>query len=223
VNRLRQILVLVLLGGCVWLAGELALASRAARGALEQSRAALAEAQERLAHTSQNANGVLIQLGLAADQWAGASREQRTYWRRTAAETQAAMQELRLAAGQMNQELLPRLAAFLDANDSRLDLLAGEAVFALRQSTDNLEPVLEGLARAASAAADRMNDPALAETVEQTRIAATHLAASSAHVEQATSDLAQAIHRVTRPVSWLKRAGLFVLDTGAKLRLILGR
>lgn len=218
-----QILGLSLLVGCIWAAGELALAARAARGTLEQSQGVLAEAQERLAHISQNANGVLIQLGLAADQWAGASREQRTYWRRTAAETEAAMRELRLAAGQMNQELLPRLATSLEANDRRLDVLTGEAVFALRQTTDNLEPALGELARAAAGAAERMNDPALAETVEQTRIAAANLAASSAHVALATEDVARAVRRATRPMGLLKRAGLFVLETGAKLRLLLGR
>lgn len=222
-NRVRQILGLALLAGLIWVAVELALAARTARGALEQSQATLAEAQERLAHTSQNANGVLIQLGLAADQWAGASREQRTYWRRTAAETEAAMRELRLAAGKMNQELLPRLAASLEANDRRLDLLTGEAVFALRQTTDSLQPALEELARAAGGAADRMNDPALAETFAQTRIAAANLAASSAHIEQATADVARAVRRATRPMGWLRRAGLALLDAGAKLRLLLGR
>lgn len=220
---MRQILGLALLAGCIWVAGELALAARAARSALEQSQAVLAEAQQRLAHTSQNANGVLIQLGLAADQWARASREQRAYWRRTAAETEAAMRKLRQAAGRVNQELLPQLAASLQASDRRLDLLTGEAVFALRQTADNLEPALEELARAAGGAADRMNDPALAETFAQTRIAAANLAASSAHVEQATADVARAVRRATRPMGWLRRAGLVLLDAGAKLRLLLGR
>lgn len=209
-NRLRLILGLALLAGCIGLVVELVFTLRAARTAIEQARSAVAEARVRLVHTSQNANGVLIQLGLAADQWAGASREQRIYWRRTAAETEATIRELRLAAERIQQELLPQLAAALESSDRRMERLTGEAAGSLRETTENLQPVLENLARAAAGAAERMNDPALAETMAQTRLAAERLAAAGENVEHGTGELAAAAEDVRRQVRRGARLSLWL-------------
>jgi hypothetical protein len=221
--RVRCFLGLALLAAAIWLVAELALATREIRTASAEARALLTEANIRLVQTSQNANGVLLQLGLAADQWAQASREQREYWNRTAAETEATMRELRATAEQVNQVVVPQIVASLQANDKRLDVLTGEAVFALRQTVDNLAPVLEELGAAARGAAERMNDPALADTAQQLSIAAEQMARASLHIEQATDDVAIAVRRATRPVGLLKRSALLVLDVGAKLSLIFRR
>jgi hypothetical protein len=137
-----------------------------------------------------------------------AAQEQRTYWQKTSLETYKTMASLRLtivrADKNINDVLAPQLVTTLKATDA----LARQASVNLQTAMNGLQPSLDNLARASSAAADTMADPHIRESLAHVDAASAQLEASSVqlagvatNLDAASKDAAEAVHRATRPAS----------------------
>jgi hypothetical protein len=139
-----------------------------------------------------------------------AAVEQRAYWQKTSADSDRTVKALRLAVDrasllldhtdqQLNGTLLPDL-------DRQLQLTSKQAQFALGS-----------VGHAGDALTFQLNDPAIADLAKQLDDSSHSLSLTADHLEKATADIQQDVHRLTRPPSFLKQLGMGILDVGAKL------
>lgn len=159
---------------------------------------AIAEGQRRMVDTSQNANGVLIQLGLAADQWAQASAAQRkslAVWSQQTTEILALTKSaLTKFDTEFNGNTLPEVTA---------------ALRALRKTIEDIQPALASLTEASAGAAKTMNDPAIMESLaeikallEKANVMLASGNVTAANVQAMSEDLRKAVARATKPAKW---------------------
>ena len=83
---------------------------------------------------------------------------------------------------------------------------------------------MESLTHASDALTFQLNDPAIAQMAEHLNLASASIATAGAntadatkHLDAATADIEQDVHRLTRPPSFLKQLGMGILDVAAKL------
>jgi len=157
--------------------------------AVVEIRSTTVEVRKRVADTSANLNGVLIQAGLTLDIVRQSAETQRTYWDNTAQQTSSAIEDFRYVLAHtnanLNEQLIPQATKTLADSSKQMELLVGESVFGIRQGVTDLHelaegtrPVLEEAQRTLKGTADVTNDPNIAKTLE-------HLEQTTAHVEKA--------------------------------------
>lgn len=195
-----EIFCLLLITTCLaLLLIELALLARTARTSL----VTLSKNLDALAVT---ANQTVVEARDASTQAKLAATEQRAYWQKTSLETYKTMASLRLTIVRtdrsVNDELVPRLALALDNTNKLAAAAAGD----LQQTVDSLRPTLANLATASASAATAMSDPAIHETLAHVDEASAHAAITSAeaaqiasHLNDAATDFAAYVHRLTAP------------------------
>ena len=171
------------------------------------------EAQRRLVDTSQNTNALLIQLGLTADELRRAAQTQTRYWDETGKKTAEIATELQGASTQLNKEILPRTEVLLADSDAEL-LGVGSRAQGVLLSSDKAIAELQDFSAQAVAV---VSDPSLKQTETEFARAATATADSAENVRKATGDLAQAIHRETRPVSFAVKTAEFLIGNTANV------
>lgn len=162
-------------------------------------------------------DSVLSHVDATVSQLDLAAAEQRAYWQKTSSDSDKTVKALRLA--------VDRASLLLDHTDKQLNssLLPDiDREFIL--TTQQTQRSIGSIGQAGDALTLQLNDPAIAEMAEHLNEAATNAAAASksvadgtAHLDKATADIEQEVHRLTRPPSMAKRIGTTLLDIGAKL------
>lgn len=189
---------------------------RDASRTVKQAQASLLQLQIDEEATSSNLNAALIQLGLTLDQTQQASREQRIYWKQTSESTRDTMHDLQVVAANaiiflnqldsnVNDNLLPQATNSLVAMEVHVNTLTTTIAASMGRLLDQSEPVMSNLAVASKGAADAMSSPELTEAVKRIDQAALEANESLVNVHRITSDVAEAVHRETRPASFLMR------------------
>lgn len=204
VEKLRGLLVLALLGLAIWIALLVAGTLKDLRTLVQHSDAAVVEAQRRVVDTSQNLNGLIIQLGLTSDQIHQAAIEQRKLTAETTRKTNEALDRANTLIANLdsniNEKLLPeatRTVSKLSGSADGLTKLAADVSATVKA----LEPTLENLAVASKGAADRMNDPSLQKTLENIERGTKGLAESSENLSAMTADARVALHKALKPAN----------------------
>ena len=202
-----EIFAFSLVIGCViFVLIELGLLVRDARHGVNSFSLQLNALTVTLNQTATEARDAATQAKLAAAAAAATANEQRTYWQKTSLETYKTMASLRLTIVRtdhsLNDTLVPRLALALDNTNQ----LSAAAAADLQRTMNQLQPTLVNLAAASAGAATAMNDPAIHETlahVNETSARAALTAAQTAqiagHLNDASSDFAAYVHRMTAP------------------------
>jgi hypothetical protein len=171
------------------------------------------------------ANQTAVEARDASTQAKLAAIEQRAYWQKTSLETYKTMASLRLTIvrtdGSLNDQLAPRLALALDNTNKLAATAAGE----LQKTIDSLQPTLANLATASTDAARVMNDPAIHEAlahVDETSSKAAVTAAEAAqiagHLNDAATDFAAYVHRLTMPARGIWTFAKELLGLAAQAR-----
>ena len=156
---------------------------------------AIQEAQRRVAHTSQNANAVLVQLSLAADQWRLASMNQAKYAR----QLEAALDETTNMVREGRRTLeVAREQIERNGNASQKAIEEVGAVAAGAQTV--LGHADEGVRFITNASASL---PRIAEHLAD---ASANTASSAKHVEATTASLASAAESVDQALKPLRTA-----------------
>ena len=144
---------------------------------------AMLDTQAEIHGSIQNTNAVLIQLGLASDEWRQASIEQRTQLLKTSKETTLAVHDLRT------------MIAHYDADAVKL----GEQL-------DAVGPGLKEATRALKGAADVLNDPAIPASLKNVEAISRSTTKSSEHIEhilgkgtEIADDAQGKFHAMTHP------------------------
>lgn len=157
---------------------------------------AIQEAQRRVAHTSQNANAVLVQLSLAADQWRLASMNQAKYAR----QLEAALDETTNMVREGRRTLeVAREQIERNGNASQKAIEEVGAVAAGAQTV--LGHADEGVRFIANASSSL---PRIAEHLAD---ASANTASSAKHVEAATASVANAAESVDQALRPLRTSG----------------
>lgn len=176
----------------------------------KQTLAAVQTTTEHLQGTSDQLGTTLATVGHASEELNLAAQEQRAYWLKTSAESAKAMRDLRQLTARLDRSINDHLLPDFDDNTVKTSLAAQQALESVRMAADTLNFQLRD--PALSQMAEHLNDAAagLAETSK-------HAATATDHMEGATADIQQAVHRLTRPASLAKRIGITLLDVGSKL------
>lgn len=182
-------------------------------------------AGERLESNSQHINRVLVQWGGVMTVMRRAALAQETNADATGknvAETthQAALliADSRVAVAKLNNDVLPQLTASLAHTDEDMAKVATEAAKTLQGLSERAGPVLDNAALATKNLAELTGDPAFRETAKNMQAASASLAGTSANVDATSKDVAEVVHRMTRPKAWFKQLGSWVLDTAYKFK-----
>jgi hypothetical protein len=156
-------------------------------------------------------------LSLVLDQVQAAAVEQRVYWQKTSADSDKTVKALRIVvdrAGLLMKHTDERLNASLLPDVDR------EVVF----TSQTAQMSIGEIGQASEALTLQLNDPAIAqmaarldEAAESVALASKSTADGAEHLNKATADIEQAVHRLTRPPSLAKRIGTTVLGIGAQL------
>lgn len=85
----------------------------------------------------------------------------------------------------------------------------------------SLQQTMSSANGAVSAANKLLADPTIPDDLVQLHAGLVHVNATSAHVDAATGDLAEAIHRETRPASFAMKTAGFIVDGVSKAGSIL--
>lgn len=107
----------------------------------------------------------------------------------------------------------------IEQNSGALVAIEGQA----RKDLEDFDVDEHGLAEtmssangAVSAAGKLLADPTLVDDLAQVHTGLVHLSATSAHVDAGTADLAEAIHRETRPASFAVKTAGWIVNSAAK-------
>lgn len=153
--------------------------------------------------TLQNVNGVLIQVGIAADQVAQTSIVQKEHWEATARQTTLAMADLRRTVNNLdqsvNRELVPQMNATLRAAETSTTTLTQESVKSLARLTDEAVPAVKSFAQAGEQANRILGDPAILNTLMRTEETAANVERATREAADAVADLRQWVARLTKP------------------------
>lgn len=158
---------------------------------------------KKLNSTLDNVTQVTSQLELVAS-------DERQYWNKTSEESAKAMRDLRQITARLDRSVNDKLIPDVDK--------------AIGATAVSAQDALDSLQNAGETLSARLNDPAVADLATHLDAAAAGLATASgnvadgtAHLDHATADIEQSVHRLTRPPSLLKSIGMTLLDVGAKL------
>lgn len=169
----------------------------------------IVEARSDLHDTRQDLASDLISIGITSDIVQDAARKQSEYWDRTGKETAEATSQLEGMLAELREETIPRVQFDLDTLTEQT-LMSEKSVAANVNATQKgLAPAVDDLARSARAIRERLEDPSVAE-------AQRNLDEATRNVAMTTHDVQEYVHRVTRPVSFVKRLLWGGADTALK-------
>lgn len=131
----------------------------------------------------------------------------------------------------INGDIAPRLARAatalersIDEQNSSLEGVEADASKGIASLTDQanaLAPVIANLAATSANTAKLTADPAIAASLYSLQSSAADLAATSSNAARASGDLADAIHRETRPASFTVKLAGWIVDAAGKVGSIL--
>ena len=186
-----------------------------AEATLKTTQDTVLEVRKRVEDTSGNLNGVLVQLGLAADQWAQASQEQRNNNRLASQEVIGAAQDMRVMIGKIGSETIPALNLAIADSSKNVGQVTAEAAALLKDTNEQLRPLLEQSAIVAGNAAESsaklnaaMTD--VQSTLKHTDETMANVALTSEHVEVA-------VKRATKPARFMVTLAKTVWDQILKI------
>jgi len=156
---------------------------------------------------AQNANAVLLQLGITADEVRRAATEERAHWLRTSHETALTMRAARQLIDRTDRKLNDGLLPDLQLQQDQVAAAATTALDSLGHSADLL--------------AAQLSDPHLTAIAGNLDQASAGLELTSDHLAHTTADIEVEVHKLTRPASFAKRFGGAVLEFGAKIGSVL--
>jgi len=159
---------------------------------------------------AQRLEQVLASVDSTAGQLNSAAAEQRAYWQKTSADSDKTVKALRLT--------IDRFGLFVKHSDETVNsFVLPDLDRQLTLTSDQAQLSLAAFGHAGDVLAFQLDDPAIADLAKNLDQSAATLTQTSDHLEKATADIEQAVHRLTRPPSLAKRIGMAILDVGAKL------
>lgn len=197
-------------GGAVVLTRDARRLSLDADKTLRDVDAVLATQNVNLAADEQHLNLVLDNLNSAIGTFNQAASEQRAYWNKTSADSDKTVKALRLT--------IDRAALLLDHTDVQLNSsLLPDLDRQINLTSDSAQMSLASIGHAGEVLTFQLDDPAIADLAKHLDETSAQLQQTSEHMAATTADIEQAVHRMTRPPSLVKRIGEDILDVGAKL------
>ena len=142
-------------------------------------------------------------LGQTSKQVNAASAAELKYWNLIGKNSADATRDLRVLISKTDRAL----------NDHTLPNFDNELIL----TADAAQASLGATQHAGEALTARLNDPAIAQLAANLNTSAANLADATKHTDAATADIEEAVHRLTRPPSMLKRIGTTLLGIGAQL------
>ena len=166
-------------------------------------------------------DSVLDHLDATVGQLTSAAIEQRAYWQKTSADSDKTVKALRI--------VVDRAGLLMKHTDERFNFsLVPDVDREFVVTMQSAQASIGAMGETSEAFTARLNDPAIAQMAAHLNEAAANVAAASKstaagaeHLDKATADIEQAVHRLTRPPSLAKRIGMALLDVGAKLGSIM--
>jgi len=163
-----------------------------------------------LAQDEQHVDVALAHLDTTIEQLNQAAIEQRAYWNKTSADSDKTVKAMRLT--------IDRAALLLDHTDVQLNSsLFPDLDRNLSLTAQSAQMGMASIGHAGDALTFQLDDPAIADLAKNLDATSGQLQQTSEHMAATTADIEQAVHRMTRPPSLLKRIGESILDVGAKL------
>lgn len=160
--------------------------------------------------TTRKVNATMDNVTAATAQLQLAAQDERKYWNQTSQESAKAMRDLRQLAARIDRSVNDHLIPDLDSQVVQTSAAA-------QNSLEAFQYAAEGLTK-------RLSDPNIEHMAENLNDASSSLALASKsvangadHLDHATADIEQDVHRLTRPPSFAKQVGMGILDVAAKL------
>lgn len=125
---------------------------------------------------------------------------------------------------QINGKLLPDLSATIEQQNGNLTAVSGElrtSLAGLTQTEAELDPVLANAAAVTANLAKVSADPSIPATLKNLDVASAGMASTAQSAAKASADLAEAVHRETRPASFTVKVAGFILDGVSKAGSVL--
>lgn len=113
--------------------------------------------------------------------------------------------------------LIPSISIAVNQDNEDIDAALAE----LAKDERKMQPILQNAATTSAAAAKLSQDPAIADAIKNLDATSASAAATAKHVDAATGDLAAAIHRETRPVSFSVKVAGWIVNNAAKAGSVL--
>ena len=186
------------------------------------------EARKRLVDTSQNLNGVLVQVGLAADELQQMARAQKTSNEEHNKRLSALVDESRnLVKGldfSVNYQLIPEATGALRATERNLNKIGDASAESITETTVQLNRNLEELHSLLQQANARLNDPRISVILDQIEASSKRLPAITANAETISANAAKSsehIERSLRPAKFLLAIGKAALQAGYQLKSLI--
>jgi len=189
----------------------------------------LTEAQRRIKDTSQNANAILIQVGLAADEWRRASESSKSYNQKVTKILDDSDAML-VATNEKLSNVLDQTAATMGDIGVVSKRLEGDVKPALDAATISFNNISVAAGNVALTVADPSIQKTLVNieaTTENLKTTSDELISIGKHIDNSTANIDKAVERSTRPATFAAKAGLMVLSSmgavGTFLKGVLNR
>ena len=178
------------------------------KGSILQTEELLLDLRAGLSGTLEHTDATLMRIAQASDEWAKASREQRQYWATNSRQAGRVLREAEKTLASFRIQILPRLAQSLENTDANMQEVAEEVSAAVQA----LQPVLKNLAEASANAAQVTGDPNIPLAIASMEATARNVESTTANLDKTTEHIEKFVARATKPASFAKRAGVFLLQ-----------
>lgn len=176
------------------------------------------DSREALSGLMAETDATLQRISVAADQFAEASKEQRKQALVTTQEVTSLVKDLRSVAYRVENETIPAVNDAIKNQDKQLTLVMQESARLIYDTNAQLVPLLAEttkMAEQGTEASIKLN-----ATLDDVQSAMKHVDATAANVEKTSGHIEQKIKQMTKPASWAKAVGLFILDVSYKFASI---
>lgn len=172
--------------------------------------------QPQVASTLYALNIAVIHADATIEKLRDAADTQTAYWNKSAAESAKTVRAVRQLIDRTDRSLNDKLIPNLDADANSVGTASQADLAQLSTTITSLNRVVQDLDT-------QVNDPAIRASLDNTAASTAELRATMGDVHRATGDLAEAVHRETRPASWTVKTVGFAIDKLSALSgLILG-
>lgn len=214
--QVMGILALALLCGVLYQAEE----------ALRYSRS---EILPKVLLTIEKANHAMLEIELTAknareatDEGKKASIEQRKYWAQAAQQTNKDLADLDAVLHSAGDAVRSLNSAIVHA-DNNLSSVSIQTTTSIKQIGDtlaSLQPVILKASESMDNLARLTGDPALLQTVQHVNASTANVESATGHLDASTKEVELYVKHLTKPASWVRSLGIFLLDTASKFALI---
>ena len=182
---------------------------------LKTTQETVTETRKRVVDLSQNASGVLIQLGLAADQWAQASQEQRVQAQATTKQVELFVRDGREMLYRINNETIPAINRAIEEGSKNLGAVTNEAAWLIRDTNARLDPLLESTTVVVNNAAE--SSAKLNAAMTDVQSALKHTDETMANVALTSEHVEVAVKQATKPARFMVSLAKTVWDQILKI------